>query len=283
MENSTILVAISKECPDADLSRMLEAARVQSVHVAVLIVGEMPQIPIYSYGAPPYGTTVIPEDWQNEARAEQDALNAKTDAVEALLKRHDVSGDVTIVCSEPSLTASSVARRAMLCDLAIASDDLRDKDDLYRQVVHGILFKSPVGIILNSGAEAALAPKHVLVAWNTSLQCASAVHQSLAILRQSDAVTVAVFDPEMSEFQDGENPGSDVAKWLTHHGCNVTVQQRPSGGREIGDCILEQSRQTGADLIVMGAFGHSRLREGIFGGTTRTLMQQTEQPVFMAH
>ena len=283
MENSTILVAISKECPDADLSRILEAARVQSVHVAVLIVGEMPQIPIYSYGAPPYGTTVIPEDWQNEARAEQDALNAKTDAVEALLKRHDVSGDITIVCSEPSLTASSVARRAMLCDLAIASDDLRKKDNLYRQVVHGILFKSPVGIILNSGAGAALAPKHLLVAWNTSLQCASAVHQSLAILRQSDAVTVAVFDPEMSEFQDGENPGSDVAKWLTHHGCNVTVQQLPSGGREIGDCILEQSRQTGADLIVMGAFGHSRLREGIFGGTTRTLMQQTEQPVFMAH
>ena len=192
MENSTILVAISKECPDADLSRILEAARVQSVHVAVLIVGEMPQIPIYSYGAPPYGTTVIPEDWQNEARAEQDALNAKTDAVEALLKRHDVSGDITIVCSEPSLTASSVARRAMLCDLAIASDDLRKKDDLYRQVVHGILFQSPTGVILNSGAGAALAPKHVLVAWNTSLQCARAVHQSLAILRQSDAVTVAV-------------------------------------------------------------------------------------------
>ncbi|AXI54176.1 universal stress protein [Sulfitobacter sp. JL08] len=283
MENSTILFAISKECPDADLSRILEAARVQSVHVAVLIVGEMPQIPIYSYGAPPYGTTVIPEDWQNEARTEQDALNAKTDAVEALLKRHDVSGDITIVCSEPSLTASSVARRAMLCDLAIASDDLRKKDDLYRQVVHGILFQSPTGVILNSGAGAALAPKHVLVAWNASLQCARAVHQSLAILRQSDAVTVAVFDPEMSEFQDGENPGSDVAKWLTHHGCNVTVQQLPSGGREIGDCILEQSRQTGADLIVMGGYGHSRLREGIFGGTTRTLVQQTEQPVFLAH
>ncbi len=283
MENSTILVAISKECPDADLSRILEAARVQSVHVAVLIVGEMPQIPIYSYGAPPYGTTDVPEDWQNEARAEQDALNAKTDAVEALLKRHDVSGDITIVCSEPSLTASSVARRAMLCDLAIASDDLRKKDDLYRQVVHGILFQSPTGVILNSGAGAALAPKHVLVAWNTSLQCARAVHQSLAILRQSDAVTVAVFDPEMSEFQDGENPGSDVAKWLTHHGCNVTVQQLPSGGREIGDCILEQSQQTGADLIVMGGYGHSRLREGIFGGTTRTLVQQTEQPVFLAH
>lgn len=283
MENSTILVAISKECPDADLSRLLETARTQSLHVAVLIVGEMPQIPVYSYGAPPYGTTIIPEDWQSDVKAEQNALHAKTDVVEALLNRHDVSGDVTIVCSEPSLTASLVARRAMICDLAIATDDLREKDHLYRQVVHGILFQSPIGVVLNDRSGVALAPKHVFVAWNTSLQCARAVHQSLALLRHSDAVTIATFDPDMSEFQDGENPGSDVAKWLTHHGCNVTLQQFPSGGREIGDCILEQSREAGADLIVMGGYGHSRLREGIFGGTTRTLVQQTKQPVFLAH
>jgi nucleotide-binding universal stress UspA family protein len=102
-------------------------------------------------------------------------------------------------------------------------------------------------------------------------------------LRQADEVLVATIDPIMSEFRDGEDPGVDVAKWLTHHGCKVDVQQYPSGGHDIGDCILDHSKEYGADLIVMGSYGHSRTRQAVFGGTTRTLIEQTDQAVFLAH
>jgi len=70
---------------------------------------------------------------------------------------------------------------------------------------------------------------------------------------------------------------------LTHHGCNVVVQQYPSGGQDIADCLLHRAKEVGADLIVMGAYGHSRMRETIFGGTTRAMIEQGDQAVYLAH
>lgn len=96
-------------------------------------------------------------------------------------------------------------------------------------------------------------------------------------------MVIGIIDPVSTKFRDGEDPGADVAKWLARHGCNVTVRQFPSGGRDIGDVILERSKECGADLIVMGSYGHSRTREAFFGGTTRTMIEQTEKAVFLAH
>jgi nucleotide-binding universal stress UspA family protein len=96
-------------------------------------------------------------------------------------------------------------------------------------------------------------------------------------------VTIGVFDPVASKDHDGENPGSDVARWLSHHGCHVNLQQYPSGGQEIGDCIQKRSAETGADLVVMGAYGHSRMRQTVFGGTTRSVIDQTDFAALLAH
>lgn len=73
----------------------------------------------------------------------------------------------------------------------------------------------------------------------------------------------------MTFFRDGENPGSDVAQWLSHQDCNVTVQQRPSGGKQIAACLLQHAQETDAEFIIMGAYDHSRKRQIVFGGTTR--------------
>ncbi|WP_280322803.1 universal stress protein [Sulfitobacter faviae] len=94
---------------------------------------------------------------------------------------------------------------------------------------------------------------------------------------------MALFDPVSISAYDGENPGTDVAAWLTHQGCNVAVQQYASGGEDIGTAILKRAKETGADLIVMGAYDHSRLREMVFGGTTRSLIEQSAFPVLLSH
>jgi len=149
-----------------------------------------------------------------------------------------------------------IAQRAMFCDMVWVSDDLRTSEYFFRQVVHGILFKSPAGVMINGYEDAALkAPKRAFIAWAPHLQSARAVHQALALLRQAGEVITAAIDPVMTEFRDGEDPGVDVAKWLTHHDCNVLVQQYLSGGKDIGTCILDRSKAVGADLIVMGANG----------------------------
>lgn len=97
------------------------------------------------------------------------------------------------------------------------------------------------------------------------------------------ASMLEAMQPAMPEASHGEDPVADFATWLTHHGCNVVVQQYPSGGLDIPDAILAWAKEACADLIVMGAYGHSRAREALFGGTTRGLIVQTEQPVFLVY
>ncbi|MFY0691065.1 MAG: universal stress protein [Paracoccaceae bacterium] len=284
MRNATILIVCGRHGSDADLSVIIERARGLGAHLAVLVVGQAPLYPLYAYGATPYSPAVVSDEWQEMFHTERAKLETRAQEIEALLARENVSGDVSTVCREPALIPDAVARRALLCDVAIVTDDLRSEGEAFRQSVHAVLFEAPVGLMLNGAQNPGLLqPDTVLVAWNTSRPAASAVHRSLPLLKRAKAVTVACFDPDMREYTDGENPGSDVAKWLTHHGCAVTVQQYPSGGKEIGACILERARESGAELVVMGAYGHSRLREAVFGGTTQTMFAQTGCPVFMAH
>lgn len=284
MKNATILIVIGKNYAKSDLAKRLEAIRTLPAHAAILIVGETPVFPYYALGVPMYSSTEVPPEWQAAVAANVADLKTKANEVESLLKQHDVSGDVTTVACEPAQVADAVARRALLCDLAVIGDDLRHPDSLFRQVVYGVLFQSPVGVLLNDHTtDATLTAKTVLVAWTSHLHSARAVQQALPVLRQAKDVIIGIVDPVATEFREGEDPGVDVARWLAHHGCNVSVRQFPSGGQPVGDVILERSKECGAELIVMGSYGHSRTREAFFGGTTRTLIEQTEQAVFLAH
>ena len=285
MKNSTLLIVSGIESSLHDIAANLEAVRALSVHVTFLLVGEAPGFPYYAVSAPPYGTVVIPEEWQKAVGRNKAALQEKADAIEELLGQHNVSGEVRILATEPAQVAEQVARHAMVCDRAIVTDDLRDvSDTAFRNVVHGILFDSPVGLMLNDPDLSALCTaKKVLVAWNTQVHAARAVQQALPLLRRADEVILAMVDPVTSEYRDGEDPGVDAAKWLSHHGCTVEVQQFPSGGQSVGHSILARASDIGADLVVMGAYGHSRTRQALFGGTTRTLIDQRDQAVFLAH
>ena len=161
---------------------------------------------------------------------------------------------------------------------------LRPVQAVGRGAVQSALFMSPAGVILNGVSRtAALTPGLVLVAWNSGLPAARAIHAALPVLRTAREVVIAIIDPVMTPYRDGEDPGADVALWLSHHGCKVSVQQMPSGGQPVDAALLKKAKETGADLIVMGGYDHSRMREVIFGGTTRSMVDQTAFPVLLAH
>ncbi len=284
MKNSTILLVIDKDSSLTTLAQKLETIRAIPAHAAIVIIAKMPVFSYYAVGVEPFGTPDISPEWQQEVTAIKAALHAKEDEVQTLLQQHDLSGDVSTIAAEPAAIADHIARRAMLSDMAWIDEGLRASDTLFREALYGVLFQSPVGVLLNDQKGDVLPhSKRVFVAWNTQLQSARAIHQALPLLRQADEVVIGTFDPVMTEFREGEDPGVDAAKWLTHHGCNVTVKQYPTGGQRVGDCILTRAKESGADLVVMGSYGHSRTREAIFGGTTRTLVEQTDQAVFLAH
>jgi len=121
----------------------------------------------------------------------------------------------------------------------------------------------------------------VLVAWNGSREATRAVHDALPLLRRAEKVTVLSIDPD--EDAEPRLPGADVSLHLARHG--VTAQAATIAGTDVavGDLLLSYAADHDIDLIVMGAYGHTRLREVVLGGATRTLLRHMTVPVLMSH
>ena len=98
----------------------------------------------------------------------------------------------------------------------------------------------------------------------------------------AEEVHVTLVDPDTSSIVSGPEPGADIAAYLAHHGVKTTVDRLPSGGKAIADVLKQHAIDVSADLIVMGGYGHSRMRERIFGGVTRSMLDEPRLPVLMA-
>ncbi len=281
MAGPTTLFVINQDTPDAEISKLAEDAAQDQTHLSCILLGPAPTLPFYAYGAPPYGAMTVPDNWQEMIDDAQKQQNDHASRIEGLLSRSAASGDVQSVLCATFDVKNYVARRARVCDVAYLAANLRESADVWREAAHGVLFRAPIGLMLN--ASPSMKPGCVLVAWNSSEACSRAVHRALPYLKEAEEVIIACFDPTVTTSREGPDPGTDVAAWLSHHGCKVTVSQYPSGGREIGQCIIDRAREVGADLVVMGAYGHARMIEAVFGGTTKTLMTQTDLPVLLAH
>ena len=147
----------------------------------------------------------------------------------------------------------------------------------------------PDYVLLNCGRPVLLVPrsgrfptvgKQVLVAWNGSTEAARAVTAALPLLRGAERVTLAVLGDSAGTL--GESPGADIALYLARHGVNVEVLRRPAAA-DPGAALLSLAAELGVDLLVMGAYGHSRFREMMLGGATRTVLAASPIPVLMAH
>jgi nucleotide-binding universal stress UspA family protein len=140
----------------------------------------------------------------------------------------------------------------------------------------------PVLVVPQIGAQSSVG-KTVMLCWNASRESARAAADALPFLQAAEKVIVLVVDPEVSADGHGQEPGADVAVWLARHGVKATVQRDVAADIEIGEIILSRAADHGVDLIVMGIYGHSRMREWILGGASRTLLSSMTVPVLMSH
>jgi len=124
--------------------------------------------------------------------------------------------------------------------------------------------------------------RHALVAWDGSIEASRTIGAALPLLRRAALVTLAIFNPYARYQVHGEQPGADLALYLARHGIVVEVRQEDTPF-DVGDCLLSMAADIGADLLVMGGYGHSRFREVALGGVTRTILQTMTLPVLMAH
>ena len=283
MKNATFLALQGPDGTTADLAPLVAAAQAHNGRLSLLIVGPVPLL-TYSITAAPYAVPVIPEGWLGERNEMAKRLVVKQSEARAFLIKEALTGEVATLCVEPSALHDLVAIRALFADICIVQNSLRDNDAALKNIIYGLLFEAPGPVMLNvEKGSKALAPDTVMIAWNGSVPAVRAVRAALPMLRTAKDVIIANFDADASRWADGDNPGADLAVWLSHHGCAVTVEEYQSGRKSVSQAILARAHEHAVDLVVMGAYGRNRWNERFFGGTTESMIKQTEMAVLLAH
>nr|WP_314637774.1 universal stress protein [uncultured Janthinobacterium sp.] len=190
--------------------------------------------------------------------------------------------------------AGGMSLLARYADLVVISQyNAKDKSP-------SVMRDFPAYVLLHSGRPVLIVPyapplpllappaaaRNVLISWNASKEASRAVSAALPLLQRAEHVHVAIFDAQVHAAEHGEQPGAELLHYLARHGVDARVHLLDGGGvrrGDIGEALLSQAADLSADLLVMGAYGHSRLRETILGGVTRTILQSMTIPVLMAH
>jgi nucleotide-binding universal stress UspA family protein len=280
MTYRTILVHVDNSSNAA--ARIELAAALAERERAHLIGTAMTGVPHYMYSGSMYeGSGVIIADYLQYAAKRADKALALFGEVTTRLgvqspeQRRLEEDEYSGLCLQ--------ARYADLVVLGQANPDERGEA--------GLLLDLPENVAVNSGRPVLVVPyagefptlaKHPLVAWNGSVEAARAVTAAIPLLRRASKVTVAVFDPRAEADAHGQEPGADIALFLARHGVDVEVSSNPAP-IDTGNAILSLAASINADLLVMGCYGHSRLREMMLGGATRTVLATMTLPVLMAH
>jgi nucleotide-binding universal stress UspA family protein len=202
------------------------------------------------------------------------AFRARTDDAGVLSEWRVVHGD-------PSERVSLHARYA---DLAIVGQSDPDAPSPGSAVPEAVLLGSgrPVLVVPYIGA-AQTVGQRVLVAWNATREAARAVNDALPLIAPSGRVTVLAVNPARGIGGEGDLPAADIAHHLARHGITAEAGHAAAEDVAVGDVILSRAADMGADLIVMGGYGHSRAREFVLGGATRVLLGHMTVPVLLSH
>jgi nucleotide-binding universal stress UspA family protein len=199
---------------------------------------------------------------------------------EAISAKHDLNTEFRVI--RRGGPDEDIALSSLHSDLVVIGQ--RELQEL-----HG--YASPERLLLSSGAPILVIPSgwkskfignKILVGWNASREARRAVADALPFLVAASCVTLLVIDSAERAGRHGEEPGADIALYLARHGARVDVDQVLSKGTPVADIILSHAADHGMDLIVIGAYGHARFVEMVFGGVTRTLLKQAPVPVLMS-
>ena len=255
------------------LEAALALASTFEAHLTALcLVGE-PSVPLVE----------LPPDALYRAELEAAADRVLADAA-TRAERAGVAVETRRETAAAERLPDRLVRQARHADLAILGQpEPDDPSGTGMRLVEAALLESgrPILVVPWIGA-AGLPPRRVLAAWDGSAPAARALGDALPLLRRAERVALVVVDPERLGGRVGEQPGADMAAHLARHGVRVEVQALPSGGLATADVLLDLAADTGADLLVMGGYGHSRLRELAFGGTTRDVLGRMTVPVLLA-
>ena len=280
MAYKTILVALNNVMrTDALMSVALNMASKHDAHVIGLYV--IPAVRVY----PTMSPHVVP-GLDDACRV---FFSQKSESVEKAfneaLAKSGVRGEWRGIDSASVDIADAVIEHGYQVDLIVASQQSNDvangiEDDFCDRLV--MESGRPVLLVPISGEFAAVG-ETVVVGWNATREAVRAVFDSLPVLKMAKTVKLLWINPMSEGSESGDLPGAEMAATLARHDINVAAEALPSEQAGAGEALITQAKELGADLVVIGAYGHSRMREFVFGGVTRTMLQAMTLPVLMTH
>ena len=269
---------------DARVAIALGLARQHGAHLIGLCVADIPNAE-YFYGATLPFAGGDPEQVVQRMRVDAAAASAGIEAAfRDRMRREDVEGEWRFVEGHVPAT---VALHARYADLTVVGQpnpyDARDDTSRDATVVTPLMSSGRPILVVPFAGEFDRIGQHVLVAWNASREAARAVNDALPLLEKAAKVTVLAVNARQGVAGHGEVPAADIALHLARHGVKAEAAHTVAKDIADGEVLLSYAADLGADLIVAGGYGHSRAREMVFGGVTRTLIEEMTVPVFLSH
>ncbi len=225
---------------------------------------------------------IPPEIIESQRRESDEKARAAIARFDAAANRAAVAAESRIISASVSGAAEQLGRLGRRFDLVVVGQAQRDEASAAEVVDEGVLFDSgrPV-IFVPYIQKAGLKLDRVMVCWDGSRAATRAIADAMPFLKKSKQVEIVMVSAKKPK--DDEIAGADLGQHLARHGLKVDVKRITSTETDVSSTILSYAADSSTDLIVMGGYGHSRLREFILGGVTRGLLESMTVPVLMSH
>ena len=278
MSYKSILVHLDdhKSCAGRILAA-IALAQTHDAHLTGLYVAAEPALPgsLRAEIPPDFMRTILEQQQDVMATAKRSFVETATKA--------GLNADCRTVRTTSSLIASVVSLHARYADLVVLGQpesDARGETELSDAEDVVMAAGRPSLIIPYIGAGDGFG-RRAMVAWDGGREAARAVGDAMPMLEKAESVAVVVVNPKSGDH--GAEPGADIALHLARHGIKVEAQHLEARDMSVADTILSRAADQSIDLLVMGAYGHSRFREWVLGGATRQIFAQMTVPVLMSH
>ena len=216
-------------------------------------------------------------------RAQEDAQKLEA-ALKERLAPEDVRWSVESIVAQIGAIAPAVGLRARFADVVVAGIPYGEgRGPEAEAVVEAALFEGQVPVlIVPDGYTTPTVASRIVVAWNQSAEAMNAIRKALPQLKAAETVDITIIDPP-AHGPERSDPGGALSQMLARHGVHAEVSVLAKTLPRVSDVLNRHVRDSKADMVVMGAYGHSRFREAILGGATRSMLEKAEVPVLMAH
>lgn len=265
----------------AQIDAAVALARREDAHLDVLCLGiDRLQTGYYYIGAAPMVPMMVQETL-DQARTEAKAVEA---AVRQQLNPEDIRWAIDTAIAQLGVIGPEVGRLARFADLVLVPQPYdKGSDPEGEAILEAALFdgRAPV-LVMPPGRFDANYGKHITVAWNQSDEAMVAIRAALPMLKAATRVDVAVVAPP-AHGPERSDPGGMLSQFLARHGVRAEVSVLARTLPHVSDVLCRHIEDMQSDMLVMGAYGHSRFREAILGGTTREMLEIAKVPVFAAH